>query len=203
MRWSWVVVGGIATLLFVAGVDALRSSDSETSAPTTTASITTAATTVEEALDTPLPPCTPRQLAVSIEVPKGVAVIVVRHLLGASCHPPTDLGLHLAIRDRGGNQVRFLPGRSRDFPSAGCWFLNGTSEQFAGPSPFPLPGVVPGQARSSPLRLSAPTPRGAATSHAARSRATAVANPGEREAAEGGIHHSGSDDLQGGHGHAP
>lgn len=125
MRWSWVVVGGIATLLFAAGVDALRSSDSETSAPTTTASITTAsttATTVEEALDTPLPPCTPRQLAVSIEVPKGVAVIVVRPLLGTPCHPPKDLGLRLAIRDRGGNQVRFLPDRSRDSPSA--WMLD-------------------------------------------------------------------------------
>jgi len=35
-RWTWVVVGGIATLLVVAGVDALLSSESGTSAPTTT-----------------------------------------------------------------------------------------------------------------------------------------------------------------------
>ena len=34
--WTWVVVGGIATLLVVAGVDALLSSESGTSAPTTT-----------------------------------------------------------------------------------------------------------------------------------------------------------------------
>jgi hypothetical protein len=35
-RWTWVVVGGIATLLVVAGVDALLSSENGTSAPTTT-----------------------------------------------------------------------------------------------------------------------------------------------------------------------
>jgi hypothetical protein len=50
---TWVVVGGIATLLFVAGVDALLSSESGTSASTTTdieASPTaTTATTANEA----------------------------------------------------------------------------------------------------------------------------------------------------------
>lgn len=129
MRWTWVVVGGVATLLLVAGVDALRSSGSETSAPTTTAAMTTAsttataaATTVVEALDPEVPPCRRRQLAVSIEVPKGLAVIVVRHLRGTLCDGTDLLRLRLTIRDRGGNQVRFLPDPpSRVAPSA--WTL--------------------------------------------------------------------------------
>lgn len=144
MRWTWVVVGGLATLLLVAGVDALRSSDSETSAPTTTAAMTAAsttatpaATTVVEALDTPLPPCRPRQLAVSIEVPTGVAVIVVRHLGGTPCHQK-DLRLRLTIRDRGGNQVRFLPApRSERFPAA--WTLVSHRNLAASRWTFPLP----------------------------------------------------------------
>jgi hypothetical protein len=37
MRWTWVVVGGVATLLVFAGLDALRASDSESgSTPSTT-----------------------------------------------------------------------------------------------------------------------------------------------------------------------
>jgi hypothetical protein len=103
MRWTWVVVGGVATLLFVAGVDALRSSDGETAAPTTPAS-----TTVVEAPDTTLPPCTGRQVAVSIEVLKGVAVVLVRHIGLAPCHQE-QLGVRLTIRDRAGNRVRFVP----------------------------------------------------------------------------------------------
>jgi hypothetical protein len=104
-RWSWVVVGGIATLLFVAGVDAFRSSDTESAAPPTRA-----ATTVVEAPDTGLPPCSGRQVAVSIEVLKGVAVMLVRHMGFAPCHQE-DLDVRLTIRDRARNQVRFVPGR--------------------------------------------------------------------------------------------
>ncbi|MGH3033283.1 MAG: hypothetical protein ACRDON_01840 [Gaiellaceae bacterium] len=128
-------------LLFVAGVDALRSSDSETSAPTTTASTTTASTgaptTVVETPDTPLPFCTPRQIAVSIEVPKGVPVIVVRHIGGTPCHlGEKDPGLRLTIRDRGGNQVGFLPDQ-RVFPSA--WTLDFEGDLAASRWTFPLP----------------------------------------------------------------
>jgi hypothetical protein len=37
MRWTWVVVGGVATLVVFAGLDALRSSHGQVAAPTTTA----------------------------------------------------------------------------------------------------------------------------------------------------------------------
>lgn len=38
-RMTWLVVGGVAALFVVAGVDAIRSSESETAGPRTTASI--------------------------------------------------------------------------------------------------------------------------------------------------------------------
>jgi hypothetical protein len=37
MRWNWVVVGRVATLLVFAGLDALRSSHGQVASPTTTA----------------------------------------------------------------------------------------------------------------------------------------------------------------------
>jgi hypothetical protein len=48
-RLTWVIVGAVAALLLVAGLDALRSSDSETTAWATTASATTASPTPEGA----------------------------------------------------------------------------------------------------------------------------------------------------------
>jgi hypothetical protein len=48
-RLTWVIVGAVAALVLIAGLDALRSSDSETSAAATTAAGTTASTTTEGA----------------------------------------------------------------------------------------------------------------------------------------------------------
>jgi hypothetical protein len=75
-RLTWVIVGAVVALLIAAGVDALRSSDRESSAPTTTASTTT----VGRRAGSTLPRCTREQVAVSIEIRKGVATIVVRHV---------------------------------------------------------------------------------------------------------------------------
>jgi hypothetical protein len=74
----------------------------------------------------------------SIEVAKGVAVIVVRHERGTPCHLQRYLGLRLTIRDRGGNQVRFLPNPpSGDFP--GGWRLGFEDDLAASRWTFPLP----------------------------------------------------------------
>jgi hypothetical protein len=53
LRLTWVVVGGVATLLFVAGVDALRSSGGEptASAPSATEAVTTIQTERDAVLD--------------------------------------------------------------------------------------------------------------------------------------------------------
>jgi len=157
-RLTWILVGGVGTLLFVAGVDALRSSETETATPPTRAP-----TTVEEVVDT-LPPCTRRQVAVSIEAPKGFAVIVVRNVGGTPCHQ-VDLGFRLTIRDRAGNRVRLLPAPPT-LPSGGD--LTASSRQT-----FPFPSVphCPRQGPFVALATVGPTPRVAATSHGARSRA--------------------------------
>jgi hypothetical protein len=48
-RLTWVIVGAVAALALVAGMDALRSSDSETTAAATTAAAAAASTTTEGA----------------------------------------------------------------------------------------------------------------------------------------------------------
>ena len=104
-RLNWVVGGGIGALLFVAGVDAFRSSDGETSAPTPTA----ATTTVTGA--SALPDCTRQQLAVSIEARPftetssgRIAIIEVRSLNDSSCRLP-GLPANVTIEDRAGNAI--------------------------------------------------------------------------------------------------
>jgi len=99
--WTWVVVGGIATLLFVAGVDALRSSaDDEASAPT-------ASTTTTEIPSGSLPSCTQRDLRVSIEIRKGVASVVARNTAAHDCYRLLHIS-RLTIEDRAGNLVAEL-----------------------------------------------------------------------------------------------
>jgi len=119
-RLTWVIVGAVVALLVVAGVDALLSSDgkttasrttgSATSATETTVSPTTASTTTgKEAVITPAPPCTRRQIEVSIEVLKlapnqpPVAALVMRGV-GATCWQD-KVGFLFTIRDRRGRQV--------------------------------------------------------------------------------------------------
>lgn len=97
-RLTWVVVGGVATLLFVAGVDAFRSSaDSEISAPT-------ASTTTTEIASGSLLPCTQLDLKVSIEIREEVATVVVRNIGAKECYRVLR-GWRLRIEDRAGNLV--------------------------------------------------------------------------------------------------
>jgi hypothetical protein len=104
-RLNWVVGGGIGALLFVAGVDAFRSSDSETSAPTPS----TATTTVTGA--SALPGCIGRQIAVSVDVRPfteassgRIAIIEVRSLHDSSCRLP-GLSANVTVKDRAGNTM--------------------------------------------------------------------------------------------------
>jgi hypothetical protein len=104
-RLNWVVGGGIGALLFVAGVDAFRSSDSETSAP-----MATAATTTGEGASA-LPDCTRQQIEVSIDVlpftettSGRVTMIEVRSLHGSSCRLPGLLA-GVTLNDRAGNAI--------------------------------------------------------------------------------------------------
>jgi hypothetical protein len=93
MRWSWLVVGGVATLLVFAGVDALRSSaDNEISAPT--ASTTTA----------PLPSCTQQDIRISIEIRAGIANVVARNVAGHVCYRLLH-AWRLAVSDAAGSQI--------------------------------------------------------------------------------------------------
>ena len=99
-RLTWVIVGAVVALLIAAGVDALRSSDRETSAPTTTASTTT----VGRRPGSTLSRCTRLQVAVSIEIREGVATLVVRHVGANPCHQPYS-GFSLRIKDRAGKVI--------------------------------------------------------------------------------------------------
>jgi hypothetical protein len=115
-RLTQVIVGGVAAVLVVAGIDALRSSmrsDQPSALSNTTA-------TVPPSLASTAPACTPDQVAVSIEVrhaaqtaPPGlhplprrrvVATVVVRRLGGGACSQD-PLPFALNIYDRDGRQV--------------------------------------------------------------------------------------------------
>jgi hypothetical protein len=69
VRLTWVVVGGVATLLFVAVVDAFRSSHDEASSPTARTG------TTEERAGSALADCTRNQIAVSVDVSRFYWVV--------------------------------------------------------------------------------------------------------------------------------
>src|SRR5437867_1613039 len=101
-RLNWVVGGGIGALLLLAGVDAFRSSDRETSAPTPTTTMTGASA---------LPACTRRHIAVSVDVRPfteassgRIAILEVRSVQDSSCRLP-GLPADLTIKDRAGNAL--------------------------------------------------------------------------------------------------
>jgi hypothetical protein len=97
-RLTWVVIGGVVTLLFVAGVDALRfSADNETSAPT-------ASTTATEVPTSSVSPCTQLDLRVSVEIRQEAATVVVRNIGAKECYRLLR-GWRLRIEDRAGNLV--------------------------------------------------------------------------------------------------
>ena len=136
MRLTWVVVGGVATLLFVAVVDAFRSSHDEASSPTARTG------TTEERAGSALADCTPNQIAVSVDVSRftgsstgRIAMIEVRSLHDSSCHLP-DLPADVTIADRAGNATF----RAGGPPSS----LSGAVLPASGPTePFPIPSDLP------------------------------------------------------------
>jgi hypothetical protein len=80
-RLTWVIVGGVATRLIVAGVDALRSSKNELPAVTTTA-----ATTSQEGAEVTLPRCARGQITISLEVRRRIVVNAVENVGSGPCH---------------------------------------------------------------------------------------------------------------------
>jgi hypothetical protein len=98
-QWSWIVLGAVGVLLFVAGVDAFRP-DGETAALTTESPTTTAVLASSQ-----LTRCTEREVSVSIEILGGQAATVVRHIGDNPCHlrpvPP-----RIALVDGSGNRLR-------------------------------------------------------------------------------------------------
>lgn len=116
-RLSWVIVGGAVALLVVAGVDALRSSESETSASPTSASTTT--------VESVPPRCTLEQIGISIEILGGYATAVVRNVSGAPCHLQ-PLPIQATLTDQGGRKaMRFQLVEQQEF---GGDFLPGFQE---------------------------------------------------------------------------
>lgn len=135
-RLTWVVVGGVVALLVVAGVDALRSSESETAA-----SATMASTTALENLDRLSPRCTRPQIVVSIEVRGGIATNVVREFGSDACHL-RRVRLGLTIRDRAGKTV---------WEGAMPAFEGNYSPGFEQTVHFPYPNPVPHCDRRGPF----------------------------------------------------
>jgi hypothetical protein len=140
-RWTWVVVGGSPTLFVVAGVDALRSSDSETSAPTATAfddgGIDRNDSGTADSRGRPAP---------SLHTATGHGLDRGAQRGGGHCRAPRGgqpcnpkyRRFRVTIRDGAGNRVRFLPvPRSRFFPTA--WRLNFEDDLAASRWTFPLP----------------------------------------------------------------
>jgi hypothetical protein len=104
-RLTWVVVGAVAALLAVAGVDALRSSGHDTSASTTTPDA-----------DRRLPRCTAQEIAISIDVLGGQAALVLRDAGGRPCQLPS-FQVRLTVEDRAGH--RLSPEASPHLPPVG------------------------------------------------------------------------------------
>jgi hypothetical protein len=126
VRWTWAVVGGVATLLVVAGVDAFRS-DGETSAPTTSA------TTAESPAGS-VPPCAQRDIRIGIEIREGVATVVARNIGANDCYRLLT-GWRLEILDREG---RLVEGWNVVGPLSGDFFPSGSEKDFWLPQDPPL-----------------------------------------------------------------
>jgi hypothetical protein len=95
-RLTWVIVGGVATLLIVAGVDALRSSKNELPAATTTAAMTS-----PEGAEVTLPRCARGQITISLEVRRRIVVNAVENVGSGPCHLGSVM-LGLTMEDRAG-----------------------------------------------------------------------------------------------------
>jgi hypothetical protein len=101
-RLGWIIAGGVAGLLLVAGIDALRSSQREAPPPTTSEPTATATTT--GCGITILPDRARRQIAVSIEIRRGVATVVVEHVAGRPCFQ-AHTHFHFVITSRAKQRI--------------------------------------------------------------------------------------------------
>src|SRR5262245_19693886 len=98
-RWSWIVLGALAILLFVAGVDAFRP-DGQAPALTTESPTTTGALAGRQ-----LARCTAREVTASIEILGGQAATVVRHIGDNPCRL-RPVRVRIALVDASGNELR-------------------------------------------------------------------------------------------------
>jgi hypothetical protein len=114
-RLTWVVVGALVALVVVAGIDALRSSEGETTASpaTSTRRATTTGTASATATGPSLPACTREDIAVSVEVrrpnpdrqqSRPVAAIVMRGIGARQCFQDFS-GVLFTIEDGDGMQI--------------------------------------------------------------------------------------------------
>lgn len=111
---SWLVVGGLAVVLIAAAVDALRSSDSETS-QAKSGLVTegereeqpregTTLTTSAETETTRLERCEVQQYALRVERLGGIPVLALAHVWGAPCRTPR-LPIEVSLFARNGEAV--------------------------------------------------------------------------------------------------
>jgi hypothetical protein len=146
--FTWVIGGGIATLVFYAGLDAPRSAgDEEVTAPQA------AATTSELFLDS-VPPCRQQDLRVWIEVRDGVATVVARNSGEGACVRLLERW-RLAIEDRAGNVL--AEWLAVENPLRGTYFPSGSERDFWVPQSSVLcasPGPFRARAASGPYSVS-------------------------------------------------
>jgi hypothetical protein len=138
-RLTWVIVGGVATLLIVAGVDALRSSKNELPAATTTAAMTS-----PEGAEVTLPRCARGQITISLEVRRRIVVNAVENVGSGPCHLGSVM-LGLTMEDRAGKTAW-----QGALPSALWGDLQSRSQQTVR---FPIPNDIPRCHRRDPFLL--------------------------------------------------
>jgi hypothetical protein len=116
---TWVVVGGIVSLLVVGAVDALRPSGTPTSASKTTAAPKRPAgdqiSLPVETESVPPPRCTAQQLALTIENLGGGPALALLHVWAEPCRTPR-LPIEVALLDRAGHSVEATVGIQPAFP---------------------------------------------------------------------------------------
>jgi hypothetical protein len=105
---TWVVVGALAALIVVAGIDALRSPDEPTVAATTTETSRSATTPRDQR-----PPCTRRQTVVSLTARKyrdrWYGTLFVQRHEASACRQPSHF--RVTISDGVGKRLGVFSGR--------------------------------------------------------------------------------------------
>jgi hypothetical protein len=108
-RLTWVIVACLVALTSAAVVDSLRPNRSPASQtkPSKHGSVFEARDPLLAPSETAQPRCTAAQIAVSIDVLGGTAVITVHHARGQACHL-APVPVQLKIWDRAGNPVSLV-----------------------------------------------------------------------------------------------